>query len=78
MPTERFEESKNIIGGIAYPAHKCGRIVYEAPEEVKRELYERWVRKADEDLAVPEHLLLDEVPYFGSIRFPAQQAAESF
>jgi len=29
MPTERFEESKNVIGGIAYPAHKYGRVVYE-------------------------------------------------
>ena len=30
MPTERFEESKNVIGGIAYPAHKYGRVVYES------------------------------------------------
>ena len=29
MPTDRFEESKNVIGGIAYPAHKYGRVVYE-------------------------------------------------
>lgn len=29
MPTERFEETKNVIGGIAYPAHKYGRVVYE-------------------------------------------------
>jgi len=29
MLTERFEESKNIIGGIAYPANKYGRVVYE-------------------------------------------------
>ncbi len=29
MPTERFEESKNVIGGIAYPANKYGRVVYE-------------------------------------------------
>ena len=29
MPTERFEESKNVIGGIAFPAHKYGRVVYE-------------------------------------------------
>lgn len=28
--TERFEETKNIIGGIAYPAHKYGRVLYEA------------------------------------------------
>lgn len=30
IPTERFEESKSIFGGIAYPAHKYGRVIYEA------------------------------------------------
>jgi predicted nucleotidyltransferase len=30
MSTERFEESKNVIGGIAYPAHKYGKVIYEA------------------------------------------------
>jgi hypothetical protein len=30
IPTEKFEESKNIFGGIAYPAHKYGRVIYEA------------------------------------------------
>ena len=30
MSTERFEETKNVIGGIAYPANKYGRVVYEA------------------------------------------------
>ena len=30
MSTERFEESKNIIGGIAYPANKRGKVIYEA------------------------------------------------
>ena len=29
MPTESFEETKNVIGGIAYPANKYGRVVYE-------------------------------------------------
>jgi len=29
MPTENFEESKDVIGGIAYPANKYGRVVYE-------------------------------------------------
>ncbi len=27
---ERFEETRNIIGGIAYPANKHGRVLYEA------------------------------------------------
>lgn len=30
MATERFEESKNVIGGLAYPANKYGRVIYEA------------------------------------------------
>ena len=30
MRTERFEETKHVIGGIAYPAHKYGRVIYEA------------------------------------------------
>lgn len=27
---QRFEETKNVFGGIAYPAHKYGRVLYEA------------------------------------------------
>ena len=30
MSRERFEETKDIFGGIAYPAHKYGRVLYEA------------------------------------------------
>jgi predicted nucleotidyltransferase len=30
IATERFEETKSIIGGIAYPAHRFGRVLYEA------------------------------------------------
>jgi predicted nucleotidyltransferase len=30
MSSERFEETKNLIGGIAYPARKYGRVLYEA------------------------------------------------
>jgi predicted nucleotidyltransferase len=30
MSSERFEETKDIIGGIAYPAQKYGRVLYEA------------------------------------------------
>jgi predicted nucleotidyltransferase len=30
MAPERFEETKNVIGGIAYPANKYGRVIYEA------------------------------------------------
>lgn len=30
MESDRFEESKEVIGGIAYPANKYGRVIYEA------------------------------------------------
>ena len=30
MSSERFVETKNIIGGMAYPANKYGRVLYEA------------------------------------------------
>ena len=30
MDTERFEESKGVIGGIAFPANKYGKVIYEA------------------------------------------------
>ncbi|MFZ5452808.1 MAG: nucleotidyltransferase domain-containing protein [Thermodesulfobacteriota bacterium] len=30
MATERFEESKEVIGGLAYPANKYGKVIYEA------------------------------------------------
>lgn len=30
ISTQRFEETKSIFGGIAYPAHKYGRVLYEA------------------------------------------------
>ena len=49
-----------------------------SPEEVKREIYGKWIRRADEDLAVAEQLLADEVPYFGAIGFHSQQAAEKY
>ncbi len=32
MATERFEESKDVIGGLAYPAKKYGRVIYRAAE----------------------------------------------
>ena len=30
MSSESFEETKNTVGGIAYPARKYGRVLYEA------------------------------------------------
>ena len=30
MPLERFEETKDVIGSIAYPANKYGKVIYDA------------------------------------------------
>lgn len=30
MSRDRFEETKGVIGGIAYPANKYGKVIYEA------------------------------------------------
>jgi predicted nucleotidyltransferase len=30
MTPERFAETKEIIGGLAYPANKYGKVIYEA------------------------------------------------
>lgn len=30
MRTDRFEASKNVIGGLAYPVGKTGKVIYEA------------------------------------------------
>jgi predicted nucleotidyltransferase len=31
MASDRFEETKMVVGGIAYPANKYGKVIYEAP-----------------------------------------------
>ncbi len=30
IATDRFESTRDIIGGIAYPAHRYGKVLYEA------------------------------------------------
>ena len=30
MATQRFEETKDLIGGIAYPADNYGKVIYES------------------------------------------------
>ena len=30
MATDRFEETKGVIGGLAYPAQKYGKVIFEA------------------------------------------------
>jgi predicted nucleotidyltransferase len=32
MTPERFEETKGVIGGLAYPANKYGKVIYESRE----------------------------------------------
>ena len=46
------------------------------PDEVRQELVRKWLTRAEEDLAVANQLLTDDVPYFGAIGYHAQQAAE--
>ena len=31
MGEQEFQETRNVIGGIAYPANKYGKVVYERP-----------------------------------------------
>jgi predicted nucleotidyltransferase len=30
MASDRFDETKGLVGGIAYPANKTGKVIYEA------------------------------------------------
>jgi predicted nucleotidyltransferase len=30
MSRQRFDDTKDVIGGVAYPAHKYGKVLYEA------------------------------------------------
>lgn len=48
------------------------------PEDAKRKLVGEWLAKAGADMALAEHLLLDEAPFFGAIAFHCQQAAEKY
>lgn len=48
------------------------------PEEVKRQLVQQWLSRAEEDLRVAEHIFNANVPYRFSVAFHAQQAAEKY
>jgi HEPN domain-containing protein len=48
------------------------------PEEIKAELVKQWLAKAEEDLGVAEHLIVQNTPYFGAVGFHTQQATEKF
>ena len=45
------------------------------PEQVKRELIQQWLAKAEEDFSVGEYLLSEDTAYLSAIGFHAQQAA---
>lgn len=44
------------------------------PEDVKAELVQQWLDKAESDLGVADHLLSASTPYVEAIGFHAQQA----
>ncbi|MGD8239127.1 MAG: HEPN domain-containing protein [Armatimonadota bacterium] len=48
------------------------------PEEVKAELVQQWLAKAESDLGVADHLLSPGTPYVEAIGFHAQQASEKY
>ena len=48
------------------------------PEDLRDEFVRLWIRKADEDLALTEHLLGEDTPYLSAVAFHSQQAAEKY
>ncbi len=48
------------------------------PEDVKAELVQQWLDKAESDLGVADHLLSASTPYVEAIGFHAQQASEKY
>ncbi len=47
-------------------------------EEVKRELVQQWLTKADEDLGLSAFLVFENTSYLAAVGFHAQQAAEKY
>jgi len=47
-------------------------------EQVKLKILGEWLRKAQDDMAVAEHLVLDEAIFPNAVTFHCQQAAEKF
>jgi len=47
-------------------------------ESARRKVLAEWLRKADADLDLAEHLLDESAPYPGAIAFHSQQAAEKY
>jgi len=98
MDTQRFEETKDVIGGMAFAPNKYGRVIYTKPEprmvkkpegepcavsrrpreEVKRELLEQWIAKAERNLDTAQHFLSEALPYPDLIGLHARFAAEQY
>ncbi len=47
-------------------------------EQVKRQIVNEWLRKANADLALAEHLLENGTAFLNAITFHCQQAAEKY
>ena len=47
-------------------------------DEIRRGFVKEWLRKAEEDIGVAEHLAAENVGYYAAIGFHAQQAAEKY
>ncbi len=84
LRTRTFEAEKNVIGGIAYPAHNRGRVIYEEEgiamesDDAPGDFVERWIEKAQADLDAATVLSSKEYAFFGVVGFHAQQAGEKF
>ena len=49
-----------------------------SPDEVRKKLIGQWLKKADEDYFLIEHLIKGEDPFLIPIAFHAQQAVEKY
>ena len=48
------------------------------PEQARARIVSEWLRKADADMGLAEHLLSEKAPFYNAIAFNCQQAAEKF
>lgn len=45
------------------------------PDEIRRELVERWLKKAEEDFGVAELLIAERAPYLSAAGFHLQECS---
>ena len=48
------------------------------PEQVKRELVRKWIKKAEQDYNLASHLVAEKLSFYEAAGFHSQQAAEKF